>query len=75
MTASVSSRAMRLLTTPERVQVKARWAAITSLSSRLTSAPVRVRMKNATGIRWTCANTVRRRSRISPSPIFDDWRR
>ena len=53
MTASVSTRAMRLLTTPDRVQVNARWAAITSLFSRLTRAPVRVRVKNATGIRWT----------------------
>ena len=57
MTASVSTRAMRLLTTPDRVHVNARWAPITSLLSRLTSAPVRVRVKNATGIRWTWANT------------------
>ena len=66
---------MRLLTTPDRVQVKARWAPITSLFSRLTSAPVRVRVKNATGIRCTWPNTARRRSRISPSPIRDDCQR
>ena len=29
------------------------WAPITSVLSRLTSAPVWVRVKNATGIRWT----------------------
>jgi hypothetical protein len=44
---------MALLTSPERIEVKARWAPITSLSSRLTRAPVRLRMKKATGIRWT----------------------
>ena len=61
---------MTLLTTPDSVQVKARWAPITSLLSRLTRAPVRVRVKNATGIRCTWPNTARRRSRISPSPIL-----
>jgi hypothetical protein len=53
MTASVSSSVTRLLTTPDRVEAKARWAPITSLLRRLTSAPVRVRVKNATGMRCT----------------------
>ena len=75
ITARVSTRAMRLLTTPDRVQVNARWAPITSLLSRLTRAPVRVRVKNATGICWTWPNTARRRSRMSPSPIRADCQR
>ena len=75
ITARVRTRAMTLLTTPESVHVNARWAPITSLLRRLTSAPVLVRMKNATGIRWTWANTARRRSRITPSPIFADCQR
>ena len=66
---------MTLLTTPDSVQVKARWAPITSLLSRLTSAPVRVRVKKATGMRCTWPNTARRRSRIRPSPILDDCQR
>lgn len=53
MTARVSSSVTRLLTTPDSVLLKARWAPITSLLSRLTSAPVRVRVKNATGMRCT----------------------
>jgi hypothetical protein len=36
MTATVSPTAMALVTTPERAEVKARWAPITSLLSRLT---------------------------------------
>ena len=42
-----------LLTTPDSVSLKARWAPMTSLLSRLTSAPVRVRVKNAIGMRCT----------------------
>ena len=64
-----------LPTTPESVSEKARWAPITSLLSRLTSAPVRVRVKNAMGIRCTCSNTTRRRSRISASPMLADSHR
>ena len=75
ITARVSTRAMTLVTTPDSVQVNARWAPITSLLSRLTSAPVRVRVKNATGIRCTWPNTARRRSRMRPSPIFADCHR
>ena len=44
---------MALLSTLASVEVTADCAPITSLFSRLTSAPVRVRVKNATGIRWT----------------------
>ena len=75
ITARVSSRVIMLLTNPDRVQVKARWAPITSLSSRLTRAPVRVRVKNATGMRWTWPKTARRRSRIRPSPMRDEYHR
>ena len=46
-------------TVPDRVDVNARCAPITSLFSRDTSAPVWVRVKNASDIRWTCANTGR----------------
>ena len=48
---------------------------MTSLPSRLTSAPVRVRVKNATGMRCTWSNTAVRRSRMRPSPIVDDSHR
>ena len=58
-----------LPTTPDSVSEKARWAPITSLFSRLTRAPVRVRVKKAIGICCTWSNTARRRSRIRPSPI------
>ena len=44
-------------TTPDSVEVNACWAPITSLLSRETSAPVWVRVKNATGIRCTCSKT------------------
>lgn len=53
MTARVSTRVTRLLTTPDSVLLNARWAPMTSLLRRETSAPVRVRVKNATGIRCT----------------------
>ncbi len=64
-----------LLTTPESVLLKARCAPMTSLFNRLTSAPVRVRVKKATGIRWTWSNTVVRRSRMRPSPMVADSHR
>ena len=75
ITASVSTRAMRLLTTPDSVHVNARWAPITSLFRRLTRAPVLVRRKKAIGMRCTWVNTARRRSRITPSPILADCQR
>ena len=64
-----------LVMTPENVSEKARCAPFTSLPSLLTRAPVRVRVKNATGIRCTWSNTAVRRSRIRPSPIVDDSHR
>ncbi len=48
---------------------------MTSLLSRLTSAPVRVRVKNATGWRWTWSNTAPRRSRIRSSPRREEYQR
>ena len=75
ITASVNVSVTRLDTTPDSVSEKARWAPMTSLPSRLTSAPVRVRVKNATGMRCTWSNTAVRRSRMSPSPMVDDSHR
>ena len=49
-------------TTPDRVEVNACCAPITSLLSRDTSAPVWARVKNATGWRSTCPKTWVRRS-------------
>ncbi len=72
MTTSVKVSVTTLATTPESVSEKARCAPITSFPSRLTSAPVRVRVKKATGMRCTWSNTAVRRSRINPSPIVDD---
>ena len=62
ITATVSTSWMTLVTRPDSVEVKARCAPMTSLFSRLTSEPVRVRVKKATGIDWTWPNTARRRS-------------
>jgi hypothetical protein len=56
----------------DSVEVNARWAPMTSLLSRDTSAPVWVRVKNASDIRCTCANTEVRRSKISPSPMREE---
>ena len=67
VTASVSW--MMLATTLASVEVIADCAPMTSLFSLLTSAPVRVRVKKATGIVCTCAYTARRRSAIRPSPM------
>ena len=44
-------------TTVPSVPVTARWAPITSLFRRLTSAPVWVRVKKAMGWRWTWSNS------------------
>ena len=62
MTASDSASWITLVTRPDSVAVNVRCAPMTSLFSRETSAPVRVRVKNAIGIRCTCSNTARRRS-------------
>jgi hypothetical protein len=53
ITTKVSTRVTMLLTTPESVSLNARCAPMTSLFNRLTSAPVRVRVKNAIGMRCT----------------------
>ncbi len=53
---------MALETVLDSVEVNARWAPITSLLSRETSAPVWVRVKNASDCRCTWANTWVRRS-------------
>ena len=66
---------MTLDTTLASVDVIADCAPITSLLSLLTSAPVRVRVKNATGIVCTCAYTARRRSAIRPSPMREENQR
>ena len=52
-----------------------RCAPMTSLLSRVTSAPVWVRVKKAIGIRWTWSNRRMRRSKIRPSPMRDDHQR
>ena len=60
--ASVVTSTMTLLTTLPSVLVTAVCAPTTSLLSRLISAPVWVRVKNAIGIRCTLANSATRRS-------------
>ena len=67
-----TSTAMPLETVLDRVEVNARWAPITSLLRRETSAPVWVRVKKASDWRWTWPNTWVRRSKISPSPIREE---
>ncbi len=75
ITARVSTSATRFVTTPDSVPLKACCAPITSLLSRLTSAPVRVRVKKAIGIFCTWSKTAVRRSRITPSPIRAEYHR
>ena len=75
ITTSVKARATTLLTTPDRVPAKADCAPMTSLFSRLTRAPVRVRVKKAMGIFCTWSKTLVRRSTITPSPIVEDSQR
>ena len=52
----------KLPTTLESRSVKACCAPMTSLFSRLTSAPVWVRVKKARGMRWMWRNTLERMS-------------
>ena len=75
ITTRVSASVTTLPTTPESVSENARCAPITSLLRRLTSAPVRVRVKNATGWRCTWSNTAARRSRMRPSPSVEESQR
>ncbi len=65
----------KLLTTLESVSVKACCAPSTSLLRRLTSAPVWVRVKNASGMRCTWRNTSERMSKMRPSPTVADTQR
>ncbi len=53
ITPAVSASWMTLLTTPDSVEVNACCAPSTSLLSRLTRAPVWVRVKNCNGMRCT----------------------
>ena len=59
---STSVTLMTLLTTLDNVPVNACCAPSTSLLSRLISAPVCVRVKNAIGIRWIWVKTAERMS-------------
>ena len=63
---------MELETVLDSVEVKARWAPITSLLSRETRAPVWVRVKKASDIRCTWPNTLVRRSKIRLSPMREE---
>ena len=58
-------------TSEPSVPVTASCAPMTSLFRRLMSAPVCVRVKNATGMRCTLSNSATRRSWIIPSPMLD----
>ena len=62
MVDSVVARTTMFETTLPRVEVTAVCAPITSLFSRLMSAPVCVRVKNAIGMRCTFSNSATRRS-------------
>ena len=62
MANSVMARVITLDTTVPSVPVRARWAPMTSLLSRLTSAPVWERVKNCMGMRCTWSNSSTRRS-------------
>ena len=53
ITTEVSTRLTTFDTSPDSVVVNACCAPRTSLLSRLTSAPVWVRVKNCSGMRWT----------------------
>ncbi len=55
ITARMIATRMTLPTTLENRSVKACWAPMTSLLSRLISAPVWVREKKAIGMRWMWA--------------------
>ena len=59
---TMTTSEMALLTTFWSTEVKACWAPMTSLLSRVTRAPVWARVKNATGWRSTWPKTSARRS-------------
>ena len=56
---------MRLLNTRLAVSVTTAWMPPTSLDRRLWISPVRVSVKNRSGIRWRCAYSALRRSCIT----------
>ena len=62
MATTVVATTTTLETTAPNVPVIARWAPITSLFIRLTRAPVWVRVKKPSGMRWTWSNSATRRS-------------
>ena len=62
ITPAVSTRLTALLTRPDSVEVNACWAPSTSLLRRLISAPVWVRVKKASGMRWMWSKTAVRMS-------------
>ena len=66
---------MRFPTTFDSSVVKACWAPMTSLFNRLTRAPVCVRVKKASGMRWMCRKTFDRMSKMRPSPMTAEMRR
>ena len=69
MAVSTSSNVTRLPTAVDRMSVKASRTPETSPLSRLTRAPVRARVKNASDIRWMWTNTFVRRSSTISSPM------
>ncbi|GAB3873752.1 hypothetical protein GCM10027610_141410 [Dactylosporangium cerinum] len=75
ITTAVRTSWMTLLTTPDRVEVNARWAPCTSLLSRLTRAPVWVRVKNCSGMSCTWPYTWVRSDRMMPSPMRAEYHR
>ncbi len=62
MAAMTMTTVTKLPMTLDSRSVKACWAPMTSLLSRLTSAPVWVRVKKASGMRWMWRNTLVRMS-------------
>jgi hypothetical protein len=64
-----------LPTTVPSVLVIACWAPITSLFIRDMSAPVWVRVKKETCIRWTWSNSFVRMSKMRPSPMRAEYQR
>ena len=69
MASNVIVTPMTFPSTDENVSVNACWASSTSLLSRLTRAPVWVLVKKAIGMRWKCAKTCVRMSKMRPSPM------
>ncbi len=75
MATRVMATPMAFPSTDENVSVKACCASSTSLFSRLTRAPVWVLVKKAMGMRWKCAKTCVRMSKMRPSPTLAEIHR